>query len=81
MVNRTRWRAGEGVTSDLLPSTSSGRRGGGRLPDEVEALVRVVLRTRYRTRKRRRRAATLARAESASPLPPELDGGAAVAPP
>lgn len=36
-----RWRAGEGLVSDLLPGTSSGGRGGGRLPDEVEA--RVIL--------------------------------------
>ena len=26
-----RWRAGEGLVSDLLPGTSSGGRGGGRL--------------------------------------------------
>jgi putative transposase len=48
-----RWRAGEGVASDLLPGASSGGRGGGRLPDEVEAVVREVLRTRYLTRQRR----------------------------
>ncbi|WP_201298336.1 helix-turn-helix domain-containing protein [Nocardia sp. CY41] len=39
-----RWRAGEGLASDLLPGTSSGGRGGERLPDEVEAIVRRVLR-------------------------------------
>jgi putative transposase len=48
-----RWRAGEGLASDLLPGASSGGRGGGRLPDEVEAVVRQVLRTRYLTRQRR----------------------------
>ena len=48
-----RWRAGEGLASDLLPGTSSGGRGGGRLPDEVEAVLREVLRTRYLTRQRR----------------------------
>ncbi len=48
-----RWRAGEGVVSDLLPGYSSGGRSGGRLPDEVEAIVREVLRTRYLTRQRR----------------------------
>lgn len=48
-----RWRAGEGLASDLLPGISSGGRGGGRLPDEVEAVVREVLRTRYLTRQRR----------------------------
>ena len=48
-----RWRAGEGLASDLLPGTSSGGRGGGRLPDEVEAVVQEVLRARYLTRQRR----------------------------
>jgi len=48
-----RWRAGEGVTSDLLPGRSSGGQGGARLPDEVEATVREVLRSRYLTRQRR----------------------------
>lgn len=48
-----RWRAGEGVVSDLLPGHSSGGRGAGRLPDEVEAVVREVLRTRFLTRQRR----------------------------
>lgn len=46
------WRAGERVASDLLPGRSSGGRGGERLPDEVEAVVRKVLRTRYLTRQR-----------------------------
>jgi putative transposase len=45
-----RWRAGEGVVSDLRPGRSSGGRGAGRLPDEVEAIVREVLRSRYLTR-------------------------------
>ncbi|MGW3661063.1 Mu transposase C-terminal domain-containing protein [Streptomyces sp. NPDC005151] len=48
-----RWRVGEGVVSDLLPGHSSGGRGGGRLSDEVEAIVQEVLRTRYLTRQRR----------------------------
>ena len=48
-----RWRAGEGVVSDVLPGRSSGGRGAGRLPDEVEAIVREVLRSRYLTRQRR----------------------------
>ena len=49
-----RWRTGEGLASGLLPGTSAGGgRGGGRLPDEVEAVVREVLRTRYLTRQRR----------------------------
>jgi putative transposase len=48
-----RWRAGEGVASDLLPRRSSGGRGDGRLPDEVEAIVRTVLQKRFLTRQRR----------------------------
>ena len=52
-----RWRAGGGVVSDLLPGRSSGGRGGSRLPDEVEAIVRQVLQARYLTRQRRSLAA------------------------
>jgi putative transposase len=48
-----RWRAGEGVVSDLLPGRSSGGRGGGRLPAEVEVVVGEVLRAWYLTRQRR----------------------------
>ena len=39
--------------SDLLPGQSNGGRGAGRLPDEVEAIVREVLRSRYLTLQRR----------------------------
>lgn len=48
-----RWRAGEGVASDLLPRRSSGGRGGARLPEEVEQIIRKVLRNRYLTRQKR----------------------------
>ncbi len=48
-----RWRQGEGVVSDLLPGTSSGGRGRSRLPSEVEALLREVVRSRYLSRQRR----------------------------
>jgi putative transposase len=48
-----RWRAGEGVVTDLLPGQSTGGRGGARLADEIEAIVREVLRSRYLTRQRR----------------------------
>lgn len=49
----TRWRAGEGVVSDLLPGSSSGGRGGARLDGEVEVIVWEVLQKRYLTRQRR----------------------------
>ena len=52
-----RWRAGEGLVSDLIPGRSSGGRGRGHLPDEVEAVVRELLRTRYLTRQKRSMAA------------------------
>ncbi|MFD7019181.1 DNA-binding domain-containing protein [Streptomyces sp. NPDC059928] len=48
-----RWRAGEGVVSDLLPGCSSGGRGGGLLSADVEEIVQEVLRRRYLTRQRR----------------------------
>jgi len=52
-----RWRAGGGVVSDLLPGRSNGGRGGSRLPDDVEVIVRQVLQARYLTRQRRSMAA------------------------
>jgi putative transposase len=48
-----RWRAGEGVVSDLLPGRSSGGRGGRELPDEVEAVIREVLLGEYLTRQKK----------------------------
>ena len=51
--------------SDLLPARSSGGRGGGRLSDEVEAIVRDLLRSRYLTRQRRT-VATVCRARCLS---------------
>ncbi|MEV0386048.1 Mu transposase C-terminal domain-containing protein [Nonomuraea sp. NPDC050643] len=48
-----RWRAGSQVASDLLPRRSSGGRGRGRLPEEIEALLLEVIRSRYLTRQRR----------------------------
>jgi putative transposase len=48
-----RWRAGEGVVSDLLPGRSSGGRGGQELPDEVEVVIREVLRQQYLTRQKK----------------------------
>ncbi|MEV1178317.1 DDE-type integrase/transposase/recombinase, partial [Nonomuraea sp. NPDC049784] len=48
-----RWRAGEGVVSDLLPRRSSGGQGRGRVPAEVEAVLRDVISSRYLNRQRR----------------------------
>ncbi|WP_188190346.1 DNA-binding domain-containing protein [Nonomuraea sp. SYSU D8015] len=48
-----RWRAGEGVVSDLLPRRSSGSRRLGRVPAEVEAVMAEVIRSRYLDRQRR----------------------------
>ncbi|MEU7835695.1 Mu transposase C-terminal domain-containing protein [Nonomuraea sp. NPDC049129] len=48
-----RWRAGEGVVSDLLPQRSSGGRGRRRLPAAVETVMTEVICSRYLTRQRR----------------------------
>ena len=48
-----RWRAGEGVVSDLVPGASSGGRGGRRLPEAVEAVIQDVLGRSYLSRQRR----------------------------
>jgi putative transposase len=48
-----RWREGEGVVSDLIPGRSSGGRGRQELPDEVEAVIGDVLRSRFLTRQKR----------------------------
>ena len=48
-----RWRAGEGVVSDLVPGASSGGRGGRRLPEAVEAVIQEVLGRSYLSRQRR----------------------------
>jgi putative transposase len=52
-----RWREGSGLVSDLIVGRSSGGRGGGRLSDEVETVVREALRSRYLGRQRRSLAA------------------------
>ena len=52
-----RWREGQGVVSDLVPGRSNGGRGGQRLPAEVEAVIREVLRKHYLTRQRKTTAA------------------------
>ena len=52
-----RWRQGQGAVSDLIPGRSSGGRGGERLPDDVEAVIRDVLRREYLTRQKKSAAA------------------------
>ncbi|WP_231885542.1 Mu transposase C-terminal domain-containing protein [Kocuria sp. ICS0012] len=47
------WRDGQGAVSDLVPGSSSGGRGGVRLPVEVETIVREVIRKHYLTRQRK----------------------------
>ena len=70
----SRWRAGEGVASDLLPGTSSGGRGGGRLPDEVEACRIIAMLDPVKTvTAREGRDAARAR-RSAGGTPPEITG-------
>lgn len=48
-----RWRAGEGLASDLIPRRSSGGRGRPRLPAAVEDVVREVLAKAYASRQKR----------------------------
>lgn len=47
------WRNGQGTASTLVPGRSSGGSGGGRLPVEVEAVVREAIRKHYLTRQRK----------------------------
>lgn len=46
------WRQGSGLVTDLAVARSDGGRGGGRLPEAVEAVIGDVLRKRYMTRQR-----------------------------
>lgn len=48
-----RWRAGEGIVSDLIPGRSRGGRGRGRLAPEVETLLREIVQKRYLSKQRR----------------------------
>ena len=47
-----RWRAGEGLVSDLLPRRAGAPRGGGHLPQAVDDVIREVIRTHYLSRQR-----------------------------
>lgn len=42
-----RQRQGTGVVTDLAPGRSDGGRGGSRLPEDVEAIIREKIRSRY----------------------------------
>ena len=48
-----RLRDGSGLLTDLAPGYSSGGKGASRLMDEVEDLVRVIVRKQYLTRQKR----------------------------
>lgn len=52
-----RHRDGSGLLTELSPGHSSGGRGASRLPDEVEDLVREMVRKRFLTRQKRTLAA------------------------
>ena len=48
-----RLRDGSGLLTDLAPGRSSGGKGASRLVDEVEDLVRVMVRKQFLTRQKR----------------------------
>lgn len=52
-----RHRDGSGLLTDLAPGRSSGGKGTSRLPDEVEDLIRVMVRKQFLTRQKRTLAA------------------------
>ena len=47
-----RWRAGEGLVSDLLPRRAGAPRGGGHLPPAVDDVIHEAIRTHYLSRQR-----------------------------
>jgi putative transposase len=47
-----RRRKGTGLLTDLAPGRSAGGRGGGRLPEPVEAVIREVIRKVYLTKQK-----------------------------
>ena len=47
-----RRRKGTGLLTDLAPGRSAGGRGGGRLPEPVEAVIREVVRKTYLTKQK-----------------------------
>lgn len=52
-----RFRDGSGLLTDLAPGRSSGGKGTARLPEEVEVLVREMVRKQFLTRQKRSLAA------------------------
>lgn len=52
-----RFREGSGLLTDLAPGRSSGAKGTARLPEEVEVLVREMVRKQFLTRQKRSLAA------------------------
>lgn len=48
-----RWREGDGLVSDLIPSRSSGGRGRTHLPDAVEVIIAETIGKGFLTRQRR----------------------------
>lgn len=47
-----RYRQGSGLVTDLAPRRSDGGRGGGRLAEPVESVIREMIRTRYLKRQK-----------------------------
>lgn len=67
-----RYRRGFGLVTDLVSRRSSGGKGGRRLPEAVEQIIRQMVRTRYLTRQKRSVAALhreIARACAVQGLP------------
>lgn len=48
-----RYRQGSGLVTDLVPGRSDGGRGGGRLAEPVEQIIRELVRQRFLTRQKR----------------------------
>src|SRR5699024_9833025 len=48
-----KWRNGTGVVTDVAAGRSSGGKGGSRLPEQVEQIIRETIRTRYLDRQKR----------------------------
>lgn len=49
----TKWRNGTGVVTDVAAGRSNGGKGGSRLPEQVEQIIRETIRARYLDRQKR----------------------------